>query len=122
MIANIVIVAAVVVALVLIVRKQVKTGGSCGCGCGDGACSAPKKVKVTDTDESHYPYSTDIKVAGMVCDGCVENVQNALNAIDGTYAKVDLKTQTAHVMRKQPIDLDACAAAIRNAGYQVKYA
>ena len=92
-------------------------GKSC---CSDGASGKKaKKVVVVDTDESHYPYSEELLVGGMSCDGCAQNVTNALNALDGVWATVTYADHTARVRSKNPIDRDALEAAVKDAGYYV---
>lgn len=56
----------------------------------------------------------------MSCEGCARNVENALNALEGTWARVDLGRNTAHILSKTPIDREACAQAVRDAGYSVR--
>lgn len=93
--------------------------------CGGGSCdnATPHKkvkaVKVSDTDEANYPYREVLSIGGMSCQGCVENVQNALNAVEGTWARVDLVSRTAEVLSKHPIDEDRLAQAVEAAGYRV---
>lgn len=93
----------------------------CGGGGGSGAPARKKvrKVEVADTDPAHYPYTTELTVRGMSCEGCVENVQNALNALPGTWATVDLASRTATVRTKQPADRDALERAVEDAGYSI---
>ena len=115
-----------VVILVLVVfagRHALRTFfGKDDC-CGGGSCEQPRKkvrkVKVTDTDAANYPYHTVLSIGGMSCEGCVENVQNALNAVPGTWARVDLVSRTADVLSKTPIEEDKLAAAVEDAGYRV---
>lgn len=81
--ANLIVLAVIAVGMFFGLRRIVASthGKSC---CSDGACG--KKIKravVTDTDESHYPYSAELLIGGMSCDGCAQNVANALNALDG---------------------------------------
>lgn len=91
--------------------------------CGGGSCEQPRKkvrkVKVADTDEAHYPYHTVLSIGGMSCEGCAENVQNALNAVPGTWARVDLVSRTADVLSKTPVEEDRLTAAVEDAGYRV---
>lgn len=94
------------------------TGKSSCCG-GDSGIKTPKKVKVADTDEANYPYNADLKIGGMTCEKCVQHVQNALNSVDGTWARVDLDSKSAHVLSKSPINLDAYEKAVEAAGYYV---
>lgn len=92
-------------------------GKSC---CSDGATGKKTKaVKVADTDASHYPYEDELLIGGMSCDGCVANVQNALNALDGIWATVTLGDHTARIRSKNPIDRAQLETAVKNAGYYV---
>lgn len=92
--------------------------GKGGCHGGGGGGDA-KRVKVADLDESHYPYSQNLKVSGMTCDHCVRNVENALNSIEGTWARVDLTSGTARVLSKAPVDEGRLQRAVVEAGYYV---
>ena len=78
-----------------------------------------KKVTVADTNKANYPYSADLPIGGMSCEGCAENVTNALNGVDGTWATVSLADKSAHILAKHPIDESVYAAAVKNAGYYV---
>ena len=121
------IVLGVIVVLVIIAgRHAIRTfmGKDDCCGGGSGSCDNAgrkkvKAVKVTDTDEANYPYREVLSIGGMSCEGCVQNVQNALNAVEGTWARVDLTSRTAEVLSKQPIDDAKLEAAVEAAGYRV---
>ncbi len=120
--ANVVIVAVVAVGFVLAARHalQVFTGRR-DC-CGGGACEKggrPRPARVADADESHYPYRMDLRIAGMHCEGYRRSVEEALDSVPGTWARVDLKKGTARVLSKAPADADAYARAVRDAGYRV---
>ena len=92
-------------------------GKSC---CSDGASGKKaKKVVVVDTDASHYPYSDELLIGGMSCDGCAQNVANALNALDGVWATVTYADHTARVRSKQPVDRGVLETAVKDAGYYV---
>lgn len=117
--ANIIVLAVIAVGLFFGLRRIAAStrGKSC---CSDGATGKKvKKVTVTDTDESHYPFSDELLIGGMSCDGCAENVQNALNAQPGIWATVTYKDHTAKIRSKSPIDRDALASAVKEAGYYV---
>ena len=45
-----------------------------------------------------------IKISGMHCQNCVNSVTNALNAIDGVVAKVELKDNSAEVSYDRTVD------------------
>ena len=74
---------------------------------------------VADTDASHYPYSDELLIGGMSCDGCAQNVANALNALDDVWATVTYTDHTARVRSKRPVDRDTLETAVRGAGYYV---
>ena len=79
----------------------------------------PAACRVTDTDEANYPYTTDVPVGGMTCEKCVAAVENALNSIDGVWARVNLAEKNAHVLSKQPLDMERAKDVLRDAGYYV---
>ncbi len=82
--------------------RIVKYGGSC---CGGGSDMAPK-VKVADKNRSHYPYSYLLKVEGMVCSGCVRNVENAINSDGELWAEADLGNKEVKVLAKRKMGRD----------------
>lgn len=117
--ANAIVLAVIAVGMFFGLRRIVASthGKSC---CGDGASGKKaKKVVVTDTDPSHYPYSDELLIGGMSCDGCAQNVENALNALDDVWATVTYVDHTARVRSKRPVDRDTLETAVRGAGYYV---
>ncbi len=59
-------------------------------------------------------------VVGMTCDHCVRSVESEVGKLDGVESvAVDLGTGVVTVESTQPIDDDAFAAAIDEAGYEV---
>lgn len=60
-----------------------------------------------------------VKVEGMMCEGCVEKVDNALKAVPGVESvDVNLKKGTATV--EGTADDDALVKAVVDAGYRAK--
>ena len=117
--ANLIVLAVIAVGMFFGLRRIAASthGKSC---CSDGASGKKaKKAVIADTDESHYPYSEELLIGGMSCDGCAQNVTNALNALDGVWATVTYADRTARVRSKNPIDRDALEAAGKDAGYYV---
>lgn len=117
--ANIVVLAVIAIGLFFGFRRIAAStrGKSC---CSDGASAKKaKRVAVSDTDESHYPCSDEVLIGGMSCDGCAQNVENALNALDGVWATVTFADHTARVRSKHPVDREALEAAVKDAGYYV---
>ena len=49
-----------------------------------------------------------------------QTVENALNAIDGVWAEVDLKQKRAKVRQKEQIPVEKLCAAVEKAGYHPK--
>ena len=88
-----------------------------------GCCgtSGPKtrKIKVGDRDRSHYPYEARLSIEGMSCQNCALRVENALNSMDGIWAKVNLGKKSALVRGKQPLEEAKLRRAVASAGYQV---
>ena len=82
-----------------------------------GGREAPARKTVADTDESHYPYRYRLAVGGMRCSHCAVNVENALNAMPGVGAQVQLSTNEADVRAGRPGDEAAFARALQKAGY-----
>lgn len=113
--------AIIIVILVLICIFSVKSylkklrGGCCGAG-GDGP---EKKMKVADRNEANYPYRSVAQIDGMVCGNCATRVENALNSMDGIWAKVDLSRKQATILSKTPLDEQTVRSAVRKQGYTV---
>ena len=115
--ADIIVLAVIAVGMFFGLRRIAASthGKSC---CSDGASGKKaKKVVVVDTDASHYPYSDELLIGGMSCDGCAQNVTNALNTLDGVWATVTYADHTARVRSKRPVDRDTLETAGRGAGY-----
>ena len=109
------IVAAIVVFGSINYIKKLKKGGDC---CPEHE-EATKSVRVKDRDKSHYPYEAKLAIDGMSCNNCVRNVENALNALDGTWATVSLEDNMATVLLKNPPDIEKLSKAVADAGYMV---
>ena len=109
------IVAAIVVFGSISYIKKLKKGGDC---CPEHE-EVTKSVKVRDRDKSHYPYEAKLAIDGMSCNNCVRNVENALNALDGTWATVSLEDNMATVLLKNPPDIEKLSKAVADAGYMV---
>lgn len=113
--------AIIVVILVLICIFSVKSylkklrGGCCGAG-GD---APEKKVKVADRNKANYPYQAVALIDGMACGNCATRVENALNSMDGVWAKVDLSKRQATILSKALLDEQEVRSAVRKQGYTV---
>lgn len=95
--------------------KKVKRGG----GCCPGHEETLKRVVVQDKNRSHYPYQVTLDIGGMTCENCARRVENALNSLDGVWAKADISTHRVTVLCKAQPDLKKMAGSVREAGYVV---
>jgi copper chaperone len=61
-----------------------------------------------------------ITVTDMACTGCEENVENALEALDGVSSvEADHEADTVEIEADDGVSDDEVAAAIEDAGYEV---
>ncbi len=85
-------------------------------------CGSPEAVtvkKVADTDKSHYPHKYTISINGMMCSNCAANVENAINAMGDTWARVDLGRHRAVVLSKNEKTERDFADALRKTSYTI---
>lgn len=66
--------------------------------------------------------TTELRVDGMTCSGCVKSVSRVLEAVPGvTAAEVSLETGKARVtFDPVQVNVEALVAAIENAGYEAR--
>ncbi|MBR1811195.1 MAG: heavy-metal-associated domain-containing protein [Clostridia bacterium] len=110
----VILLALIAVTVYLIVRKTRRGGGCCG-----EHEEAEKRIPVNDKNKSHYAYRAEMKIAGMTCENCARRVENALNSLDGVWAKVDIGSRKAIVRLKAPPDERNIKTTVLNAGYAV---
>lgn len=60
-----------------------------------------------------------MKIEGMMCTHCQNHVQEALNALEGVTAVVDLENKCANIEIESNVDDATLTAAVTKAGYQV---
>jgi len=94
-------------------RGKSKMASCCGSG------EAVKRKSVADQDQSHYPHRYKLTIDNMKCSNCAANVENALNAVEGTWAKVNLGKKEADVLSKMPRTQDDFVKALAGTGYKV---
>ena len=85
-------------------------------------CGTPEAVtvkKVADTDKSHYPYKYNLSINGMMCSNCAANVENAINAMGDTWARVEIGRHRAVVLSKNEKTESDFAEALRKTSYTV---
>lgn len=114
--ASIVIVLGIVLLAVCGACRYGKHLSSGCCGAGGGRV---RKKKVRDRDPSHYPYQALLQIDGMTCQNCAARVENALNAMEGVWAAVDLHGKSAKIRMKRRLPEAVLREAVRKAGYRV---
>ena len=97
------------------VRSNAKRGSAC---CGERE-EAVAKTPVADKNKSHYPHHVDMSIGGMTCENCARRVENALNSLPGTWAKVDISGKKASILLKNEPDEGVLRQAVTSAGYSV---
>lgn len=106
----VVLVLAILLAVVYAVRSFAKRlSGGC---CGSSGSENVKRVRVSDKNPEHYPYAAVLTIDGMVCGGCTTRVENALNTLEGVWAKADLSQRRAVVRMKREVDDADLRAAV----------
>ena len=61
----------------------------------------------------------EIVIDGMMCAHCSGRVEQALNAVEGVSATVNLEKKTAYIEAADSVSEDVLKAAVTNAGYTV---
>jgi copper chaperone CopZ len=87
-----------------------------------GCCGTAEVVtakKVVDTDASHYSYKYRLGIEGMHCSNCARSVENALNSMEGVWARVNLSRGEAEILSKQPATEAQFRERLRKTGYSV---
>lgn len=108
--------AALLTAAVWLTIRRRKKGSAC---CGSPA-ENQKRVPAADKNPSHYPHRMQLIITGMTCENCAIRVENALNGVDGVWAKVDRGSGIADVRMKAETDLRLLAQAVAKAGYHAE--
>jgi copper chaperone CopZ len=62
----------------------------------------------------------ELKIEGMMCEHCQKHMTDALNAMDGVTATVDLEAGTANVTSLKPVTEGEFVKVVDEAGYQLK--
>ena len=94
-------------------RGKSKMASCCGSG------EPVRRKRVADRDASHYPYRYKLAIENMKCSNCAANVENALNDVEGNWAKVNLRKKEADVLSKLPRTEEDFAMALANTCYKV---
>ena len=61
----------------------------------------------------------ELMIKGMMCQHCSKHMSDALNAMEGVTAEVNLDSGIATVTSDREISMDAFEAVVREAGYEL---
>ena len=92
---------------------------SCICSAAEQEAKLSSKPENITHKENFDMKNITLTVEGMSCGHCSARVENALNAIEGVSAKVDLEAKTAVVTYPDTVTVDALKAAVTDAGYSI---
>ena len=106
---------AIFVILIFGVKGTIKRFSSGCCSGGD----IPQRNPVKDKNRNHYPFEATLEIGGMSCRNCAVHVENALNGLDGVWAKVDLGKNTATVLMKSGLSDEQLTRPVAAAGYTI---
>lgn len=95
--------------------RNLRRGASC---CSDGQ-EPEKRIRVKDRNKENYPYTAKLQIDGMTCSKCALRVENAINALPGYWAMVNLGAKSAALRSKTPLDEDLLRKVVRESGYTV---
>lgn len=114
---DIIILLIILIILILAVKGTIKHFKGQGACCGGGN----KGLIKTEEKTLKHPKIGEktVKISGMHCKHCAENVTRAINKIDGAAAKVNLKKSQAIVSYDHEISDDDIRNAVKKAGYEV---
>ncbi|MEG0763923.1 MAG: cation transporter, partial [Oscillospiraceae bacterium] len=71
------------------------------------------------TKEKNIMNTVTLTIDGMMCEHCVQHVSDAINAIDGAAANVNLAEKAAVIKLTKDIKDSVLCAAVEKAGYKV---
>lgn len=111
------IIAIIIIAIIAVfaIRGVVKHArGESSC-CGTGGTVKAKEKKL---DGPVLGVKT-VHIEGMTCVNCKNNVERAVNDIDGAACKVDLKNNIAKISYDRDIDVNLVKQAIEKMHYNV---
>lgn len=106
----------IVIAIFAIKQTKKHMHGESPC-CGGGSGST-KKARKKHLDGPVMGTKT-MKIKGMTCEHCVNNVTNAINKIPGASAKVSLKKKEAVISYDRELSNIELRKAVEDAGYKV---
>ena len=95
--------------------RRARRGGGC---CGERG-ERVRRTVVRDRNPAHYPYEVTAEIGGMTCDSCAARVENALNALPGVWARVDLGRRSARIRSRERPEERKLREAVNLAGYAV---
>lgn len=115
-----VIIIAVILLMALAAKQSLKHFRGEGSCCGGGSSKASKVEMKEKILSGPILGRKTIKIDGMHCEHCVQNVMGAINQIQGVSAKVYLDTKEAVISYEKKVSDDVLRQAVEDAGYKVR--
>ena len=110
--ANVIIIAVLVIAAALGIRSAITHFKGDGVCCGGGGELKPLKKKLPKV-----LFTRQFHVEGMHCEHCKNRVESAVNDIDNVAGKVNLKKATLTVSYAADVPNETILQAVEKAGY-----
>lgn len=79
--------------------------------------SAAAGAEAIESERKEPTMKYELKIEGMMCQHCQKHMTDALNAMEGVTATVDLAAKTAAVEADHEISMDEFAKVVEDAGY-----
>ncbi len=81
--------------------------------------AANSPTELIPEEKGKFEMTKVMKIDGMMCGHCAARVENALNALEGVSAKVDLDNKCANITLSAPVEDNQLKKTVENAGYSV---
>lgn len=84
----------------------------------ESAAETPEEIKIEETGRKKE-MKYELMIKGMMCQHCQKHMSDALNAMEGVTAEVNLDSGIASVTCEKEISMDAFEAVVKEAGYEL---
>lgn len=84
----------------------------------ESAAETPEEIKIEETGRKKE-MKYELMIKGMMCQHCQKHMSDALNAMEGVTAEVNLDSGIASVTSEKEISMDAFEAVVKEAGYEL---
>ncbi|WP_290772271.1 heavy metal-associated domain-containing protein [Anaerofustis sp.] len=78
-----------------------------------------RKIEVQNKDTTDYLYEKKLSVKGIESHHNAEKIEEAINSINGVWAKVDLNNDKINILLKENISNEIITDKIKELGYEI---